>query len=143
MIKDSLIQPRYDAPTIWLHWLTALLVVGQWIGAKTIDFWPRGYLRVDARSFHITFGLILVLVFGARIVWRFGARRKLPSADNSFWGKAARAVHVLLYVLIACTLLLGGTLMIIRGDSYFGLFALPSLGDAASQLRSLVSELHE
>jgi cytochrome b561 len=143
MIKDSQFQSRYDAPSIWLHWVTAILVVGQWIGAKTIDYWPRGYLRVDARSFHITFGLILVVVFTARIAWRLGPRRKLPPAESGFWGMVAGTMHWLLYVLIACTLLLGLTLMTIRGDSYFGLFALPSFGAATSQLRSSVAELHD
>jgi len=143
MIKEGPFQSRYDAPTMWLHWLTAVLVVGQWIGAKTIDYWPRGYLRVDARSMHITFGLILVLVFIARVAWRLGPRRKLPAAESGFWGNVARAMHWLLYVLIACTLLLGITLMTIRGDSYFGLFALPSVGAAASQLRPTIAELHD
>ena len=143
MIKDSPFQSRYDAPTIWLHWLTAVLVVCQWIGAKTIDYWPRGHLRVDARSVHITFGLVLVLVFTARIAWRLGPTRKLPAAESGFWGTVARTMHWLLYALIASTLLLGLSLMTIRGDSYFGLFALPSFGAAAFQLRPVIAELHD
>lgn len=61
---------RYDTRTMLFHWLTAALVVLQWIGAKTIDWFPRGTLRVDARSVHITVGVLLALVLVARIVWR-------------------------------------------------------------------------
>lgn len=39
----------YDSRTIFLHWLTALLVVGLWIAGQTIDFFPRGTPRMTAR----------------------------------------------------------------------------------------------
>jgi len=62
VVLELLMQPvspaatRYDAATIIFHWLTALLVVGQWVGAQVIDWFPPGRLRVDARSMHIVAG---------------------------------------------------------------------------------------
>ena len=50
---------RYDITTIIFHWATAILVVEQWLGAQIIDWFPRGAPRVDARSVHITGGVLL------------------------------------------------------------------------------------
>ncbi len=69
---------RYDAATIAFHWSTALLVVGQWVGAQVIDWFPRGPLRVDARSMHIIGGAMLAALLLARIVWRTTQGRRLP-----------------------------------------------------------------
>ena len=40
----------YDPTTIAFHWLTAFLVAEQWLGAQTIDWFPSGTPRIDARS---------------------------------------------------------------------------------------------
>ncbi len=59
---------RYDPLTMFFHWATALLIVTQWLGAQTIDWFPRGALRVDARSMHITFGVMLAALLAGRII---------------------------------------------------------------------------
>ena len=48
---------RYDRATIAIHWLMALLVVCQFLGAQVIDDFPKGPLRVDARSVHLVGGV--------------------------------------------------------------------------------------
>jgi len=65
---------RYDPATMFLHWATALLVVTQWVGAQTIDLFPGGPLRVDARSVHITVGVLLVamVLVGMFLAWTRG-----------------------------------------------------------------------
>ena len=52
----SLAATRYDTTTIVFHWATAILVATQWLGAQIIDWFPKGTLRVDARSMHIVCG---------------------------------------------------------------------------------------
>ncbi len=69
---------RYDTETIAFHWLTALLVAGQWLGAQVIDWFPRGPLRVDARSVHIIGGAMLAALLLARIAWRATQGRRQP-----------------------------------------------------------------
>ena len=61
---------RYDPATMFLHWATAVLVAAQWLGAQTIDWFPRGPLRVDARSMHITGGVLLAALLVARLLAR-------------------------------------------------------------------------
>ena len=46
----------YDRKTIVLHWCTALLVGALWLLGQTIDDFPAGPWRVDARSVHISLG---------------------------------------------------------------------------------------
>src|SRR3954447_25595785 len=48
---------RYDSVTILSHWFMALLIGVQWIVALSIDLFPKGPLRIDARSVHIVCGL--------------------------------------------------------------------------------------
>ena len=72
---------RYDRRTIILHWTTAVLVVALWGSAQVIDWFPRGWPRVDARSVHITMGVTLVAVLIWRVAHRLGDRRKHAAAS--------------------------------------------------------------
>ena len=133
---------RYDGRTIWLHWLTAGLVVSQWVGAQVIDWFPRGPLRVDARSMHIVLGLALLAVFVARVVWRATEGRRLPPADRGALHVLAKATHWGLYALIAAVLALGVFNVWVRGDSIFGLFTIPAYDPADKALRATVQDWH-
>lgn len=130
---------RYDAATIAFHWLTALLVVGQWVGAQVIDWFPRGPLRADARSMHIIGGTMLAALLLARIVWRATQGRRLPLADSPALSVVAKGTHWALYGLLALMVALGILLTWARGDSLFNLVTIPRLGlanhDAAEQLQ--------
>jgi cytochrome b561 len=133
----------YDRTTIWFHWLTAFLVVAQWVGAETSDFWPKGPLRVDAISMHITFGVVLGLVVLARLVWRLTGGRRLPDAQKGILALAVQAMHWGFYLLILTVVGLGLSLVLLRSMSYFNLFMLPTVTDAArATFRSLHSN-HE
>ena len=76
----SISAARYDRATILFHWATAILVAVQWLGAQTIDWFPSGPWRVDARSLHITFGILLAVLLVGRIGWRLTKGRRLPPA---------------------------------------------------------------
>lgn len=133
---------RYDTVTIWLHWATALLVVEQWVGAKTIDMW-EGPLRIDARSVHIALGISLGFIVLFRMVWRATQGKALPNADTGLLGLVAKAMHWGLYALVIAIVGLGVALLAMRGDSIFGLFQFPVLVQAARPLRHTVQDLHE
>ncbi len=70
----------------WIWLLPLLLVLGQWLGAQVIDWFPKGPLRVDARSVHIVFGALLAILIVARLVWRRTRGRELPHADRGRCG---------------------------------------------------------
>ena len=133
---------RYDRRTIWLHWLTALLVVGQWLGAQTIDWFPSGPWRVDARSMHVTGGLILLVIVALRVIWRATDGRRLPPADKGALHIVAKATHWGLYALVAATLTLGVLNVWERGDSIFNLFRIPSFAPDNKELRGMIEDWH-
>ena len=133
---------RYDGTTIFYHWAVAILVAAQWLGAQTIDWFPRGPLRVDARSIHITLGLCLGVLLAARIVWRLTRGRRLPPADRGALHAVAKAVQWSLYILIALMIIVGVALAWARGDSIFNLFSIPRLDPADHDLPDRVQGIH-
>ena len=133
---------RYDATTIFFHWATAVLVAAQWLGAQTIDWFPRGPLRVDARSVHITVGVLLAALLAARVVWRVTGGRRLPLADQGAVNLVAKGTHWGLYALLAAMVLVGMFLAWTRGDSIFNLFSIPAYDPADKALPDQVLGVH-
>lgn len=132
----------YDSRSVAFHWMTALLVVAQWAGARVIDWFPRGPLRVDARSVHILIGILLLTIVVMRLIWRLShAERPEPSGPKAV-RTLAPLVHWLLYALVLVVLIVGVATESVRGDSFFGLFKIPAFA-ADKPLRSQMESLHE
>ncbi len=141
-MKIDVVPARYDRATLWFHWLTAALVVEQWVGAHLIDDFAKGAPRVAARSVHISFGLLLGLVLAARLLWRATQGRKLPPANQGFLQFVAKGTHWLLYALLVAIVPVGIFLVWAQGDSYFGLFSIPAFDPGNRVLRHNVAEVH-
>ena len=139
-------QARYDAVTIALHWIMALGVALQWIGGHTIDWFPRGPLKVDARATHIVIGASLALLLLVRLYWRARRGAHPPPAQTGALQALAVATHGLLYLTLFGLLSLGLFLAWLRGDSLFGLWKIPAFGAYAPSARHLlanqVTDLH-
>ena len=85
---------HYDRRTIAMHWASAALVLFMWCSAHTIDWFPKGPLRVDVRSIHIVTGVILLCLIVLRIGWR--VTEGLRIAEQSGLESIAKLVHLLL-----------------------------------------------
>ena len=133
---------RYDHTTIVLHWIVALLVAEQWIGAQMIDLFPRGPLRVDARSVHIVCGVLLAAALIIRVVWRATRGRRLPPADAGFLNVVAKATHWTLYLLLITMVLAGFSLAWARGDSLFNVVTIPAFDPNNKALPHELAEFH-
>jgi cytochrome b561 len=134
---------RYDRFSILLHWLTALLVAEQWLGAQIIDWFDSGTPRVLPRSLHIVLGIVLAAVLVIRLLWRWLAGQRLPPIGDGWLAKAATAGHHLMYLLVVAALLTGLVNVWVRGDSLFGWFRIPSLAPGDRVLRGQVGDWHE
>ena len=137
---------RYDTPTILLHWLTALLVIGLFALAEIWDALPRGTpARKLLQSLHVSSGLLFAAVLVARIVWRLTAGRRLPRASGGIWGLAGSSMHVLLYVLMAAQVVLGFLFRWAQGEAFtfFGLFDVPTLISIDREQRRAIGGLHD
>ena len=133
---------RYDATTIALHWITALLVVAQWCVAQMIDWAPRGAPRVPMRSLHLSIGVVLVVLVVGRLAWRATRGRRLPAADPGPLHAVAKATHWGLYALLVTILGMGLALWWVRADTWFFLWSPPPANPADSALRRFLQEWH-
>jgi cytochrome b561 len=133
---------RYDTVTIILHWLVAIMVAALWIGAETIDWFPQGPLRADARSLHISLGFLLGAIGGGRFVWRLSFGRPLPPADAGVLGTAANVTHQGLYALLAVMVFVGMLLLWASGDSVFNYLDSPLLDPDDRALAARLQHAH-
>lgn len=133
---------RYDGVSILLHWVTAGLVVILWTLGQTIDFFPKGAPKIDARSTHFVLGAALGLVLLIRVAWRVSAGRSLPLANSGWMGIAARAVHYGLYTLVTATVVLGVFNAWQRGDVLFNVYTIPKLVPGDLVLKKTLETLH-
>lgn len=133
---------RYDGTSILLHWVTAALVVILWTLGQTIDFFPKGAPKIDARSTHFVLGATLGVVLLVRVAWRASAGRSLPLAGSGWSGTAARVVHYGLYALIATTVVLGVFNAWQRGDVFFNVYTIPKLVPGDLALKHTLEALH-
>ena len=135
---------RYDARTMMFHWATLAVIIVQFASAWTIDDFPRGPLRVDARSFHITLGLVIALLVAGRMAWRATGGRRLPLADhNPALNVLAKGTHWVLYGLLVSMVLAGITLTWARGDSIFNWFSIPSFAPGNRAVIEQIFTVHE
>ena len=134
--------PLYDGATMAFHWVTAILVVTQWLGAQIIHWFPRGPLRVDARSVHILLGVALTAILVARIVWRLTQGRRLPLADAGALNVVAKGTHWGLYTLLVAMVAVGLFLEWTRGDSIFNLFSVPAYDPGNHALAHRTQDIH-
>ncbi|WP_295636128.1 cytochrome b/b6 domain-containing protein [Novosphingobium sp.] len=129
---------RYDARTIALHWISAALIVLMWCGAHVIDWFPRGPLRVDARSVHIVTGCLLLAIIGYRLIWRITGGVTISTSRGTL-DLVAKAGHRLLYAMVMAVLVLGLFNAWVRGDDLFGLGHIPQYGNLDSPSRHLLA----
>lgn len=134
-------QAQYDSRTVLYHWLSAVLVLALWVAGQTIDFFPRGTPRITARSLHITFGVMLLVLVALRLAWRVRGGVRLPPVAG-LAGRVAPVYHKALYLLLIAVLVLGVACVWIRGDNIFNLFTVPSIAPDNKALRHDAVELH-
>ena len=137
------IVTNYDAATIYLHWLTAILIIALWLIAMTDDWFPRGPLRDTVKSLHVVLGFAAVFVTAARIVWRSSFGLRLPPASSGFLYLAGEAVHYLLLVLLVAALATGIVTASYRASSIFSLWHVPQFGTGDRAIRRSLKEWHE
>jgi cytochrome b561 len=133
---------NYDTRTIRLHWLTAALVIALWCLGQTIDWFPKGSIRIAARSVHICLGVVLGLILCYRLWWRVGGGRRLPPAGPGLVQALSAVVHFALYAILLGTVALGVANAWVRGDSLFNLFTVPAFDPGNKALRGQVEDLH-
>jgi cytochrome b561 len=98
-------QVRYTSTAIALHWLVALLLLGQFAFGLMLDDIPRGTPeRGYYVNLHKSSGLLIGLLIVLRVGWRLTHQAPpLPVAMPRWQRRAARFSHLALYL---CMLML-------------------------------------
>ena len=143
---DALATRGYPAGMRILHWLMAALVLGQ-LAVGTAMHGPEGELLPGLLSWHLSLGVLILLLALVRIANRLRSRPPpLPETFPLWERAAARTVHLALYVLMVLAPVLGylaaGAAPDADGVRALGL-ALPALVPPGSGLGDRLGEWHE
>ncbi len=142
MPHTSIATGRYDRVTIAFHWLTALLVIVLFGTSLAWNYGPRSMHSLEL--VHVSLGIALAAVLIGRLLWRLIAGRRLPDVAHRAISLLSKAVHGLLYVLLAAQVGLGFGLRWLQGEefSFFGLFSIPGLLQSNRTLSHNIETLH-
>ncbi|HUZ11415.1 MAG TPA: cytochrome b [Caulobacteraceae bacterium] len=93
-------RSRYSSLAIALHWLIALLIIGNIALAWYVGS-LRGLAQVSPLMLHKSIGITVLLLSLARLGWRLAVPPpKLPAYVRGWERLAAQGVHVLFYALM-------------------------------------------
>jgi len=90
---------NYDNVAIALHWMTALLVVANFLLAQTWD-WVAKPVRGVMEDTHMSFGVLLTAVVATRLVWRLIPGHQMSSLEAGWVRLSSKATHYVLYLLL-------------------------------------------
>ncbi len=133
----------YDRPTRWLHWGSAVLLVGIFLLGWGAHWVPRGEPRMMVRSVHITLGVVLTLLLLLRIEWRRRQGVHLEPLASGWRQSAARLFHVLLYVAMIVMVSSGIVAVWFRGVNLFDWMTIPAFDPSNKPMRRLLVDIHE
>jgi cytochrome b561 len=113
----------YDNFSITLHWLTAVLVLSQFALAETWGWFARPTRHLMIVT-HMSFGIILSAVIVIRVVRRLIPGHQIAPTVVGWTELASKALHYLLYAMLAAEAVLGFVLRW-SGNESMSFFGLP------------------
>ena len=127
-----------------LHWLIAVLVMGNLAGGAILSWFESGGLRTFVVSAHKSTGVILLLLMIGRIAWRLCNSQPRDLGTVPGLNYMAHVLHVWLYVLLFLQPLSGIFMSQAHGYpvTVFGLFTLPPLIWNSPAVGALFGEVH-
>ena len=135
---------NYDAVAVALHWTTVLLVLFQFASSQIWGWFARPTHHVLVVGL-MSFGIILTLVIITRVIWRLMPGHQVPAIVSGWTGLASKAVHYLLYGLLAVQAVLGFILRWAGGEemSFFGILIPSPFAAWSRAAHHQVGDLHE
>jgi cytochrome b561 len=138
-------SPRYTRTARALHWLVAAGVLGALAFALSFDDLPLSPRKIHLINYHKWCGLTVLFAMVLRLAWRLRhAPPALPAALAGWERRAAHATHVLIYLLLFVTPLLGWWLSSAKGFplKYLGIVPLPDLAGKDRSLAEAIEPFH-
>lgn len=100
-MTETPVSRRYSGVAIALHWAMALSIVGMILVGWNMGDMERGPLKQSLYQMHKSFGITLLMLTVARILWRLmNPPPALPETMKSVERRASHLVHVVFYGLM-------------------------------------------
>lgn len=133
----------YNRTARFFHWAVVLAVIVQY---TFVLFLPdRSQSPTSMVNFHMSFGILILILMLARLVWRLSTKVPPPSTDLPRWQvQLSAATHFLLYALLTIMPILGWLWALALGwqVTVFGMFTLPQLVAIQHSLARTIGDLH-
>jgi cytochrome b561 len=139
-------RDRYTATAIALHWLIALLLLGQFAFGLMLEDIPRGTPeRGIYVNLHKSSGIVIGLLIVLRIAWRLRHRPPpLPASMPAWQRHGARLSHAVLYLCMLALPLSGylASNFSKHGVKFFNVVHLPPWGPEDKTLYAFFNGTH-
>ena len=134
----------YDRASIWLHWITAVLVFANFLLAVTWDWFAKPTRQLMEQT-HMSLGVLLAAAIVVRLAWRWLPGHQVASLESGWIRLASKATHYLLYALLVAEAVLGFTFRWGAGRpmAFFGTAIPPLIGEVGRPLVRELREFHE
>jgi cytochrome b561 len=136
---------QYGTTAKVFHWLVVALLLVQYLIGWLMPDIHRGMKPGAGMTFHISVGIVILLLIVLRFAWRL-AHPVAPESSLAPWQRlSAEAVHWILYVLVLATTMSGWLFASFRGwgVSFFYLFPLPMLASENAATGKAIDGLHQ
>ena len=108
----STTSKSYTRVAIALHWVMALLIIGQIAGGKVMHAMDPAPAKYELFQLHKSFGITILILSVARLIWRLTHRPPaLPSGMKPFERLGAKLSHIGFYVFMIGTPIAGWILV--------------------------------
>src|SRR5580704_6762562 len=108
---------QYGTTAKVLHWLVVALLLVQYLIGWLMPDIHRGMKPGDAMTYHISVGIVILLLILARLAWRITHPVTPESSLQPWQRRSSEAVHWLLYLLVLATTISGWLFASFRGWS--------------------------
>jgi cytochrome b561/polyisoprenoid-binding protein YceI len=138
-------EDKYGGVARCFHWVMALVIVGLLMAGLYMTGMEYGPEKLQIYGLHKSFGLLILWLVFARVIWRFVAGTPEEMETHAVWEKQlAKLAHFFLYAAMF-GMPITGWLMSSAGEfpvSFFGI-PVPPLTGKDDALFDLMRETHE
>jgi cytochrome b561 len=136
---------QYGTTAKVFHWLVVALLLVQYLIGWLMPDIHRGMKPGDAMTFHVSFGIVILVLIVLRLGWRL-AHPVAPESSLAPWQRrSSQAVHWLLYALVLATTFTGWLFASYRGwsMSLFYLVPMPMLASENAAAGKAIDGFHQ
>ena len=127
------------------HWLVLVIVIIMLVIASKSGDLPRGPEKLELVLLHASFGLLLLFILSARLLWRWWNITPAKMPHIPVWQHVlSRAVHYGLYIVLFAQALSGMARFATAGYKvpFFGMFEVAFPMDKDEAMNELMGDLH-